>query len=396
MMAESSNEASSWQSVEQTECPPQAEFAQGFGPDNGGEFTIRSKENVEFHVHATLLSVASPIFKDLMSVGSGERVVELTEDAQTIRLMLTYLYHQTTPGVDTFDLVVKGFEVARKYEIDAMTEWLKTLFRLETSPLYVRRHPLEVYDIASLYGFKDVADACYDHCIRKLDLEDEEEMAQYTASRRDPKSALSLVSKLVKRRAIITRVLFTGPRDVAAVYVADACYDHCIRKLDLEDEEEMAQYTASRRDPKSALSLVSRLVKRRAIITRVLFTGHLYPMNLLALEWERSHLDSSLANKLICEKCHPPYSDVFYSSVSWQTFWAHQAQEVLFREPLLDCERVFKIGFLCKPYDHEGTQTFCEQCFELLQLRNNAAWEDWAGMVRAYLGDKLNEKIFVD
>ncbi|EUC64849.1 HMGL-like domain protein [Rhizoctonia solani AG-3 Rhs1AP] len=334
MMAESSNEASGWQSVEETECPPQAEFAQGFGPDNGGEFTIRSKENVEFHVHATILSLASPVFKDLMSVGSGERVVELTEDAQTIRLMLTYLYHQTTPQVDSFDLAVKGFEVARKYEIDAMTQWLKTLFRLETSPLYIRHHPLEVYDVASLYGFKDVA---------------------------------------------------------------DACYDHCIRKLDLEDEEEMARYTASRRDPRSALSLVSRLVKRRAIITRILFTGHLFPMNLLASQWKHTHLaDRLLADKLICEKCRPPYADLFYSSVSWQTFWAHQAQEVLFSEPLVNCEQVFKIGFLAKPYDHEGTQTFCEQCFDLLQLRNHAVWEDWAGMARAYFGEQLNEKVFVD
>ncbi|CAE7071260.1 unnamed protein product [Rhizoctonia solani] len=333
-MAESSNEASSWQSVEQTECAPEAGFAHGFGPSNGGEFIIHSKDNVEFHVHATVLSVASPIFKDLMSVGSGERVVELTEDAQTIRLMLTYLYHQATPQISTFDLAVKGFEIARKYEIDAMTEWLKTLFRLETSSLYIRHHPLEVYDVASLYGFKDIA---------------------------------------------------------------EACYDHCIRKLDLEDEEEMDRYTASRLDPKSALSLVSRLVRRRAIITETLFTSHLYPMNLLASQWDRTHLaDRSLADKLICEKCRPPYSDIFYSSVSWQTFWAHQAREVLFREPLVDCERVFKIGFLCKPYDHDGTETFCEQCFELLHLRNHVAWEDWASMVRSYFGEKLGEKVFAD
>ncbi|CAE6450707.1 unnamed protein product [Rhizoctonia solani] len=335
-MAESSNEASGWQSVEETECPPQAEFAKGFGPGDGGEFNIRSKDNVDFYVHPAVLGIASPIFKDLMSVGSGERVVELTEDAQTIRLMLAYLYHQTISRVDSFDLVVKGFEVAHKYEIDVMTEWLKTLFRLETSPLYMRHHPLEVYDVASLYGFEDVA---------------------------------------------------------------EACYDDCIRKLNLDDEEEMERYTNSRRHPKSALALVSRLVKRRSIITQILFTGYSYPLNLLASQWDQTHLapaDKTLADKLICDKCQPSYSEVFYSSVSWQTFWAHQARDVLFREPLVDCERIFKIGFLCKPYDHEGTQTFCEQCFEQLQLRNHAVWEDWAGMVRTYLGEKLQEKVFVE
>ncbi|CAE6410925.1 unnamed protein product [Rhizoctonia solani] len=331
-MAESSNEASSWQSVEQTECGPQSEIAKGFGPNDGGEFTIRSKDNIEFYVHPTVLSVASPIFKDLMSVGSGERVVELTEDAQTIRLMLTFLYHQHQPGIESFDLAVKGFEIARKYEIDSMTEWLKSLFRLEMSPLYMRNYPLEVYDVASLYGFKDIA---------------------------------------------------------------DACYDDCIRKLDLDDEEEMAQFIASRRDPRSALLLVSKLAKRRATIIRTLFTSHLYPMNLLAPEWDRTHLsDRMLAEKLICDKCRSTYSDVFHSSVSWQTFWAYQAQDILFREPMASCERVFKIGFLCKPYDHEGTETFCEQCFQQLQLRNHAVWEDWAGMVWTYFGDKLNEKIY--
>ncbi|KAJ1307472.1 hypothetical protein OPQ81_001571 [Rhizoctonia solani] len=333
-MIESSNDASSWQSVEEAEYPRQSECSKGFGPSDGGEFIIRSKDNVEFYVHPTLLIVASPVFKDLMSVGSGERRVELTEDAQAIRLMLTYLYHQTKPGVASFDLAVKGFEIARKYQIDSMTEWLKNLFRLETSPLYMRHHPLEVYDVASLYGFCDIA---------------------------------------------------------------DACYDHCIRKLNLEDEEEMARYIASRRDPKSALSLVSKIAKRRSTITRILFTGYLYPMNLLAPRWKGTCLETDndrLVDKLMCEKCKPTYIDIFYSSVSWQTFWAHQAQKVLFHEPLVDCERVFKIGFLCKPYDQEGMETFCEQCFELLQLKNHVAWEDWAHAVRTYFEDELKEKMF--
>jgi hypothetical protein len=267
-----------------------------------------------------------------MSVGSGERVVELTEDAQTIRLMLMFLYHQHKPGVESFDLAVKGFEVARKYDIEAMTEWLKSLFQLETSSMYMRNHPLEVYDVASLFGFTDIV---------------------------------------------------------------DACYDDCIRKLDLDDEEQMTRFIASRRNPRSALTLVSTLAKRRAIITRTLFTSHSYPLNLLATQWDRTHLsDKMLAEKLICDDCRSTYSDIFHSSVSWQTFWAHQAQEVLFREPMGSCERVFKIGFLCKPYDHENTETFCEKCFQQLQLRNHALWEDWASMVWTHFSDELNEKIF--
>jgi hypothetical protein len=293
---------------------------------------LRSKDQVEFVVHAVILSVASPIFKDLMSVGSGERVVSLTEDAQTIRLMLAHLYHHEIPPIDSFDLLHKALEVARKYEIESMTAWLRSLFWLETSPMHMRHAPLETYETASVYGFEDVREGCYAYCVRKLDLRDE------------------------------------------------AC---------------MGAFVSSRRDPQSALALVVQLARRRAIITETLNNLHEYPMNLRAEEWDKTHLDrQTLAEWLICDKCRPAYDDVYFSPVSWQSFWAYRALGVLLREPLDRCDRVFKIGFLCKPYDHDAdTATFCEKCFEQLQLRHHATWEDWAGFVQYSLGERLGEKV---
>lgn len=323
---QSSNETSGCQSI------GQVDLTHGFSPEDGGDFTIRSKDDAEFTVHSAILSIASPIFKDLMSVGSGERVVALTEDGQTIRLMLSFLHHRTIPPIDDFNMLGRALEVARKYEIEAMTAWLRTLFWFETSALHMRRDPLQAYDIASVYGFSDVV---------------------------------------------------------------DACYRHCIRKLNLRDQATMNEFVTTRQDPQSALALVARLSTRQAVITETLINVHEYPMNLLSRAWGTTHLEpEKLVAALICDKCRPAYYDSYFAPVSWQSFWAHRALQVLLREPLDQSEHVFKIGFLCKPYDHDSdTTTFCEKCFEQIQLRQNAVWEDWAGQVQLTLGDRLGDEI---
>lgn len=265
-----------------------------------------------------------------MSVGSGERIVTLTEGARTIRLMLTFLYHQQMPKINDFEVLANVLEIAQKYEIESMTSWLRSLFWLENSPIRMRKRPLEVFEIASVYEFNDVVNACFKHCIRKLDLRDE----------------------------------------------------HAVNK-----------FVLTSRHPQAALELVTRLARRWAVLVDTLTHMHDFPMNLRADEWDKTHLDrQTLAASLICDKCRPAYDEVVFSAVSWQSFWAYHALEVFAKEPLSECDHVFKVGFLCKPYHmDEDTVTFCEKCFEQIQLRAHTKWEDWASLVRGQLELRLKD-----
>lgn len=306
-------------------------ITQGFGSDDGGDFTLRSQDSVDFIVHSIILSLASPVFKDLMSMGTGERLVSLSEDARTIRLMLDCLYSQKVSPINNYDRLVQALEVARKYELDSMSSSLRSLFWQENSPLHMRHDPLAAYEIASAFELEDVAKASYRHCIKKIDLSD-----------------IELISKIIP-----------------------AC-----------------------RYPRYVLPLIARLARRRTIIAQLLSDIHEFPMNLLANEWGTTHMIRDvMLSYLLCEACQGPYSEVAFGPVSWQSYWAHQAAGTLLRAPVSECGHVFKVGFLCRPYEQdEDTTMFCEKCFSQIQLKHHRTWEDWAQIVKLTLKQRLDDE----
>lgn len=264
-------------------------------------------------------------------MGTGERMVNLSEDARTIRLMLDFLYSQKTSPFKDYDYLVKALEVAQKYELEFMTHSIRSLFWQENSPFHMRHDPLAVYEIACAFEFEDVANACYRHCIRKIDLNDPH-----------------LVSKTLP----------------------------------------------SCRYPRYVLPLIARLARRRTVIAQFLSDIHEFPMNLLANEWDTTHiLRDQLLLHLVCDPCQGPYSDVAFGAVSWQSFWAHQAAEALSRETVDECGQIFKIGSLCKPYEQdEDTMMCCQACFDKIQMKHHKTWEDWAQIVRETLMKRLDDE----
>jgi hypothetical protein len=236
------------------------------------------------------------------------------------------------PVVEDYSCLERDLEVARKYEFGAMTSSLRSLFWLENSPLHMRNNPVAAYETAGVFGFEDVQKACYQHCIQKLDLSD---------------------------NRLVTDIL-------------PLC-----------------------RHPRFVLPLITRLARRRAIIAEVLSAIQRFPMNLVASEWDATHIiRETLAARLICEACRGPYNDSSFGTVSWQSFWAYRASQVLLRKPIGECGYVFEVGFLCKPYDEEEDVTvFCEDCFTQIQLKYHKTWENWAQIVRETLEGKLGDEL---
>jgi len=65
------------------------------------DFIIRSSDGVDFHVHALLLRLASPIFNDMFALPrtpdidetkDGLPIVDLAEDGRTIQILLSSCY----------------------------------------------------------------------------------------------------------------------------------------------------------------------------------------------------------------------------------------------------------------------------------------------------------------
>ncbi|TFY82478.1 hypothetical protein EWM64_g1530 [Hericium alpestre] len=102
--------------------------------DSTADVILRSSDNVSFHVHKVILSLASPFFRDMISIpqstsGSdfsivGEEaerlpIVDVTEDARTLETILRYCYPVEWPTVTQLSDVRLILEAAQKYDLDA-------------------------------------------------------------------------------------------------------------------------------------------------------------------------------------------------------------------------------------------------------------------------------------
>lgn len=131
--------------------------------DISADIILRTCDDTKFYVHQLILSMASPIFRDMFVVGqssvSGEDsggnaakpVVLITEDSAVIDRLLRFCYPVADPVVPLEELP-EVMEAARKYDIGFIFEALKgTLYRDELF------YPLQVYAIAARFALEDLA-----------------------------------------------------------------------------------------------------------------------------------------------------------------------------------------------------------------------------------------------
>ena len=77
-------------------------------------FIIRSSDNVNFRVHKSLLALASPIFKDLLSlpqpsdreIVDGLPVVQLSESSELLNSLVSMLYPVPTVMPNSYNKVL--------------------------------------------------------------------------------------------------------------------------------------------------------------------------------------------------------------------------------------------------------------------------------------------------
>lgn len=106
-----------------------------FHPPPGGDVTLRSSDGIEFPIHSVILGVASPVFANLLAVGTKKHVIELSETADTISLMLRFIYPNTKlPRVNDFDMLCQCLRAAQKYDLAGMLENVDEQLTINTGP----------------------------------------------------------------------------------------------------------------------------------------------------------------------------------------------------------------------------------------------------------------------
>ncbi|KZS97995.1 hypothetical protein SISNIDRAFT_449608 [Sistotremastrum niveocremeum HHB9708] len=145
-------------------------------PDKDAEFVLVASDNVYFYVHKWPLAKASPVFKDMLSIGDrqaqpvgtaldplhGLPFVEVTEAAHTLAALLEFVYPVTNPTIKTFELLSNLTDAAHKYDVAVVLKAVQLSLR---ESRFMDPQPLRVYAIAKRYGFsqveKDAVRKCY-------------------------------------------------------------------------------------------------------------------------------------------------------------------------------------------------------------------------------------------
>ncbi|KAG9088589.1 hypothetical protein FRC06_001954 [Ceratobasidium sp. 370] len=179
------------------------------GFQDGGDFTLRScPEEIEFRVFRLFLMTASPVFRDILTSGSGPPVMDLAEDAETISILLQYIYPRENPTIKSYGLIEKVLEAARKYELGFITSDLRASMRSALPDFaYLRAEPLRMYALAVRHEFKGEALAAAKLTIGKYAFATREGAAELLALDIPRGDAILLMRMHMGREAALTGLL---------------------------------------------------------------------------------------------------------------------------------------------------------------------------------------------
>ena len=131
------------------------------GPDGDIILRAHGSPNRDFRVHKLVLSLASPVFRDMFSIpqpksreGADIDVVDVTDPPRALELIIRFIYPFPPPDIKSLDLLVEALFIADKYHIEGARAGLRV--RLTN---FINEAPLRVYAIASRFGFDEEAEA---------------------------------------------------------------------------------------------------------------------------------------------------------------------------------------------------------------------------------------------
>ncbi|KAI0046374.1 hypothetical protein FA95DRAFT_1606948 [Auriscalpium vulgare] len=130
------------------------------------DLVLRSSDGMRFRVFKPILSLASPVFSDMLDLGAplegtpaasdekcGELpMVTLSEDARTLDLLLRWCYPVKAQKLSPLEDVRRLVAVAQKYGIEAFDDVLDDALQA-----HFKSDPVGVFAIAVAYNLEEIA-----------------------------------------------------------------------------------------------------------------------------------------------------------------------------------------------------------------------------------------------
>jgi len=140
--------------------PASAPLSTDFCADDA-DVIIRAAGALDFRVHKLVLSLISPIFKDMFTIPQPPTNtpdtlphVDVDESADTWGTILRITYHLPNPTTDDLGDLESLLLAAKKYELKFILDSHQGIFKDRG---FIQRDPLHLYAIACACGFEDQA-----------------------------------------------------------------------------------------------------------------------------------------------------------------------------------------------------------------------------------------------
>ncbi|KAG2042720.1 hypothetical protein BDR03DRAFT_944083 [Suillus americanus] len=125
--------------------------------DHNCDIILRSANGVDFHVFKLILSLVSPVFKDMFALPQSESqsgvssvpVITVTESSTTLESLLLLCYPAATPIFDSLDDAKVVMKAASKYDMQAALSRAGDLAMAQFLP----NHFLELYALSCRFGW---------------------------------------------------------------------------------------------------------------------------------------------------------------------------------------------------------------------------------------------------
>lgn len=125
-----------------------------FAPPLGGDITLKSHDGHLFIVHSAILKALSSVFADMFTIGTKCEIVELADDAESISLMLQFVYPPTLLSVQTFEQLEKTLRIAQKYDADGILKTLDQSLSRRVDIDFILHDPFRVFSLSSTYDLR--------------------------------------------------------------------------------------------------------------------------------------------------------------------------------------------------------------------------------------------------
>ncbi|KAK0462050.1 uncharacterized protein EV420DRAFT_1528492 [Desarmillaria tabescens] len=138
------------------------------GSDTTADVILISSDDVRFHAHKLILSLASPFFKDMFALAQAPTngtipTVPMAEDGEIIDQILRFCYPTKDPSFGDISALYRVMVVmARKYIMEDVVIRARSELRK-----FSNDEPLRVFAIAYAMGWKDEAKAAANRVLKR-------------------------------------------------------------------------------------------------------------------------------------------------------------------------------------------------------------------------------------